>query len=136
MANETTSKSALDTIEQLAKIGGLVAVPVLVALFGYLVQRQLASDNLSRDYVQMAVGILKEQKRPGDEQLRSWAIDLLNANSPNVKLNASVSEQLRDGQVRIPISVYNYTSPRVSSYEYTLPRSPSEGGVPASAPQR
>ena len=121
MTAASTPKTRLDSIEQLAKIMGLIAIPVLLAWLANGLQQQLASENLSRDYVQMAVGILKEEKRNGDDDLRRWAIDLLNTNSPNVKFNASVALQLQRGDVVLPVSSYNYTSPTTSGYNYTLP---------------
>ena len=124
----TSPKTKLDKWEQLAKIASLFALPVVVAILGYIVQKQLASDNLSRDYVQLAVGVLKEKKQPGDEELRRWAVNLLNSNSPNVKLNPIVMEQLQNGDVRIPnyyapvVSNYDYTAPTVSNYNLTKPK--------------
>ncbi|WP_295977637.1 DUF4019 domain-containing protein [uncultured Variovorax sp.] len=95
------AKSLLDRLEQASKVVGAIAVPLVVALFGWLIQRQLATQNLSRDYVQLAVSILKEPKKEDDQQLRQWAVDLLNAHSP-VKLGESVSTKLQSGEISLP----------------------------------
>ncbi len=91
-------KLFLDKIEQMSRIVGTLAIPVAVAFAGWLIQRQLAMQNISRDYVQLAVAILKEPKKEGGEELRGWAVDLLNAHSP-IKLNSSVSKKLKEGTI-------------------------------------
>lgn len=70
-----------DTIEQIAKITPLVAIPVVLAIVGWLTQDSLAKRNVSQEYVKLAVSILKESKDKVDPALRDWAVDLLNQNS-------------------------------------------------------
>ncbi|MFZ4287534.1 hypothetical protein [Variovorax sp. HJSM1_2] len=97
------NKTILDQVEQASKIVGSVAVPLLVALFGWLIQQQLASQTVSRDYVQLAVSILKEPKKEDDQQLREWAVELLNRHAP-IKLGESVSQKLQAGDILLPNS--------------------------------
>jgi hypothetical protein len=67
-----------------------------------IVQQQLLDQTVSKDYVQLAVSILREpdqsKVRP---ELRGWAVDLLNAYS-TVKLNEGIAQQLKSGQVVLP----------------------------------
>ena len=101
MEEKTPRSQLLDRIEQLSKIVATLAIPVLVAAFGWIVQSQLAAQNQSKDYVQLAANILKEAKKEGDEDLREWAIALLNANAP-VKLSENAIRRLRQGEVILP----------------------------------
>lgn len=89
--------------EAIAKIGSLVAIPVVLAVVGWLVQDKLATRTVSKDYVQLAVSILSQPRQAGiDPALRSWAVELLNDNSP-VKFSAEVAGQLRSGVATLPI---------------------------------
>jgi len=88
-----------DLLERLAKLFSLVAIPVVVAFVGWVIQNQLTEKSLGRDYVQLAVSILKEQKI--DPALRSWAVDLLNDNAPT-KFTPAVLRQLKAGEVTLP----------------------------------
>jgi hypothetical protein len=83
----------LEFWKQLAQIGSAVAVPVVLALIGYFVQSSLADAGLKKDYVQMALGVLKEQPTKENEQLRHWAISVLDKNSP-VPIPATLKSQL------------------------------------------
>lgn len=83
----------LESWKQIAQIGSAVAIPVVLALIGYFVQSSLADAGLKKDYVQMALGVLKEQPTKENEQLRQWAIAVLDKNSP-VAIPASLKSQL------------------------------------------
>lgn len=72
----------------------LVAVPLLVAVFGYVgqariaeqtaaVQSAVAEQAVRKDFVQMAIGILsKPPSSEDDRRLREWALKVLDKNSP------------------------------------------------------
>ena len=72
----------LEFWKQIAQIVSALAIPLVIALIGYFVQRSLADAGLKKDYVQMALGVLKEQPSKENEQLRQWAIAVLDKNSP------------------------------------------------------
>ena len=97
------SPSKWDTLERASKTLSIAAIPVVLAVMGVFAQRQLQDQTVGRDYVQLAVSILKE---PEDAQkvtpkLRAWAVDLLNDNSPT-KLSKEVIEELKSGQSILP----------------------------------
>lgn len=73
----STQAERLEFWKQIAQIVSALAVPVVLALIGYFVQRSLADAGLKKDYVQMALGVLKEQPSKENEQLRQWAIAVL-----------------------------------------------------------
>lgn len=104
MTQETTpSRDSWARAETAAKIGSLVAIPVVLAIVGWLVQDKLAARTVNKDYVQLAVSILSQPKQAAiDPALRSWAVELLNENSP-VKFSAEVSGQLRTGVATLPL---------------------------------
>ena len=90
-----------DVVERVSKILSLAAIPLAVALGGWWIQERLATQTVSRDYVQLAVSILKEPVDKQDKELRAWAVGLVNAYSP-VKLSARVVEGLETGNLAFP----------------------------------
>ena len=89
----STQGDRLERWKQVAQIASAVAVPVVLAILGYFVQRSLADAGLKKDYVQMALSVLKEAPSKENEQLRKWAIAVLDKNSP-VPLPPSLKVQL------------------------------------------
>lgn len=89
----STRTERLEFWKQIAQIVSALAVPVVLALIGYYVQRSLADAGLKKDYVQMAIGVLSNQPNKENEQLRQWAISVLDKNSP-VPIPFSLKAQL------------------------------------------
>ncbi len=91
----------LDTAEKLSKMLSIAAIPVVLAVGGWLIQRQLQDQTIRRDYVQLALSILQSpdpSKVP--PEIREWAVDLLNENSPT-KLNAQAIKSLKSGAITL-----------------------------------
>jgi LAS superfamily LD-carboxypeptidase LdcB len=103
--SEPQSKDKWDTVERTSKVLSIAAIPVVIAVGGWYIQRQLQNQTVSRDYVQLAVSILKEpdDKTKIKPELRAWAVDLLKDNSPT-KLSDEVINQLKTGQTILPAS--------------------------------
>ena len=88
-------------IERIAKILSLVAIPIVLAVFGWIIQDRLSEQNLSQEYVKLAVTILEKPKSsevPGG--LRNWAVDLLNQNSPT-KFAPETIRELKAGEISL-----------------------------------
>lgn len=85
----------------MARILSLIAIPVVLAILGGLIQATLSRNTVSRDYVQMAITILTADKTKTPPELRSWAVDLLNKNSP-IKFSDVVVAQLKAGNIEFP----------------------------------
>jgi hypothetical protein len=86
----------------------MLAIPVVLAFGGWVIQQRLQNQTVSRDYVQLAVSILKEPQTSNvDPQMRTWAVQLLNDNSPT-RFNSQVFEQLKSGAAQLPES-FNVT---------------------------
>ena len=96
----------LDTVEKLSRILSIAAIPVVLAVGGWLIQRQLQDQTIRRDYVQLALSILQNpdpSKVP--PEIREWAVDLLSENSPT-KLNVQAIKSLKSGA--ITLSGFNF----------------------------
>ncbi|OEU60519.1 MAG: hypothetical protein BBJ57_10670 [Desulfobacterales bacterium PC51MH44] len=102
LKQEGDSHSRLKAIESIAKLLSLVAIPVIIAIIGWGIQDRLTSRTVSKDYVQLAVGILaKPDSEAVDPGLRKWAVDLLNQNSPT-KFSPELEIQLKEGTASLP----------------------------------
>ena len=105
LINQSQSKppNSWDKIEQIGRIVSLaaipIAIPIALAIYGSITQNALQKQTISRDYVQIAVSILKE--REVDPALRGWAADLLAADSPT-KIPDELQAKLRGGEVYLP----------------------------------
>lgn len=78
-------KVLLERMEKLAKVFSLIAIPVAIAWGGWVVQKEIQDQAIRRDYVQLAISILREPKDSNfPDELRGWAVDLLDKSSPIV----------------------------------------------------
>jgi len=99
---EPAKPDAWDRVETVSRTLSIAAIPVLLAVVGWLVQRQIQKQSVGKDYVQLAVSILREpDSSKVNPELRGWAVDLLNAYSV-VKLSDAVSTVLKAGQATLP----------------------------------
>jgi WD40 repeat protein len=87
--------------ERTARIVSLIAIPVVIAIIGAIIQATLSRSTVSRDYVQLAVSILTADKTKTPQELRDWAVDLLNSNSPT-KFSKDVADRLKGGEINLP----------------------------------
>ena len=69
-----SSHDRLEYWKQIAQIASSIAVPVVLGVVGWIVQNALADAGLKKDYVQIALAVLKEQPRSENKELRQWAI--------------------------------------------------------------
>lgn len=86
---EFVSKSSLEKALLISQIFSMIAIPVVLALIGYWVQRGVQDQQIKRDYVNLAISLLvpkKEGEVQTTPELKNWAVKLLNDSSP-VKLS-------------------------------------------------
>ena len=95
-------KSNLDHFEQIAKIASAIAIPIVLAIVGWFIQRQSVNNSLNQEYIKLAVSVLKEKEEPDQESLRAWAVQLLNQHS-EVKFNDKVRADLASGKLAFPM---------------------------------
>jgi hypothetical protein len=71
-------------------------VPLIVAYVGFLIQQSVAKQTTAKDYVALAVKILRADPKKDVESdpLRDWAVDVLVRDSP-VKVSEAAETQLR-----------------------------------------
>ncbi|WP_199140078.1 M15 family metallopeptidase [Pedobacter sp. ASV12] len=80
-------------------------IPIVLGVGGWLLQRSIQDQSIRRDYVQLAVSILKTgDTTKANAGLRGWAVKLLNENS-TVKFSESVQQQLKSGDVSLANNV-------------------------------
>ena len=92
-------------VERVSKMLSIAAIPIVLAIGGWYIQKQLQNQTLSRDYVQLAVSILKEPDTAKIKpELRSWAVDLLSDNSPT-KFSPEIAKQLKTGETILPANL-------------------------------
>jgi hypothetical protein len=87
MSRETWAKA-----KDLATIFSLIAIPIILHSF----QDRLATRGIEKDYVQLAVEILRQpegKENTNSEQLRTWAVKVVDEYAP-VKLTAEVKSEL------------------------------------------
>jgi len=97
----TPDKSFWETAEKISKTFSIAAIPVVLAAGGWLIQKRLQDQTLRRDYVQLAVTVLKEPASSQD--MKTWAVDLLSVNSP-VPFTRQIQTDLSNGKIQIPVN--------------------------------
>ena len=116
----------------MAKITSYVAIPVVIAVVGGLIQSSLSSRNVAQQYVQLAVSILTQSKAEVDPELREWAVDLLNMNSPT-RLGVNVAAQLKAGTLNLPPQGNPLEAPNLRLAQRYLKRLKYYGGAETGA---
>jgi hypothetical protein len=114
--NEAAAQAGgwLESAEKISRILSVAAIPVVLGIGGLIIQRQLQKQTVGAAYVNLAVTILENPDRskvPGE--LREWAVDLLNDNSPT-KLNSKAADSLKSGAVTLPTSFNFVPSPALT----------------------
>ncbi|MCG7375235.1 hypothetical protein MHL40_21530 [Pseudomonas luteola] len=105
---EDTGKNksnGLAKVQAYANIFASVMVPILIAVFGWLIQVKQSEEGAKKDYVQMALSILNNKDRAEDEELRQWAIKVLDETAP-VPFTKGLKDGLAKGDLVIIPSVY------------------------------
>lgn len=90
------STRLLQFAESISKILATIAIPVVLAVGGWYIQDSVSRQSVNKDYVALAVSIL--QKHDADPNLRSWAVRLLNDNSPT-KFSDQTFQDLLSGAI-------------------------------------
>lgn len=96
-------QETLSKIQSIATILSSVAIPIVIALVGWWVQSSVSNEGIKKDYVQMAVGILKDTEKQKDEEMRKWAVAVLDKNSP-VPFSSDLRSKLEKGAVFVSVS--------------------------------
>jgi len=95
--------NTLKKVEIYARIFSLIAIPVLIAIGGWVVQNNLSNQALKGEYVKVAISVLKEKPSKENIPLKRWAATILNKYS-EVKLSKNELVLLRTGKAMLPPS--------------------------------
>lgn len=68
--------------QSISAILSAVAIPIVLALSGYAVQQSIAEDGIKKDYLTLAVGMLKTDGDKLDPDLKKWASAVITKFSP------------------------------------------------------
>lgn len=96
----SVKQETLNKLQIVASIFSSVGIPLAIALVGWWVQASISDESIKKDYVQISIGILLNDKVK-DEDLRKWAINVLSKNSP-----VPFSSELKSKLVSREISIY------------------------------
>ena len=86
----------LERTKNIATIFSAIAIPIVLTIAGYFIQRQITNESLKKDYVGIAASILKEDSKKQEPELREWAVKVLDDNSP-VPFSKKAKEGLLSG---------------------------------------
>lgn len=97
-------QETLSKVQSIASILSAIALPIVLAVIGYVVQDKLSSEGIKKDYVGIAVGILKDRSLKEDDDMRKWAVAVLDSNSP-VPFSKDLKARLERGTSFVPVPV-------------------------------
>lgn len=104
-------KEMLEKIQSIAHILSSVAIPIVIAVYGSFIQKSISNDAIKKDYVQIALDVLKDEKQ--DKEIRKWAVTVLDKNAP-VPFSSKMINKLEGGYpllIRMPIPPEEFMSP-------------------------
>lgn len=74
--------SVLEKTRSIATILSAIAIPAVLGLVGYTVQQSIAEDGIKKDYLTMAMNMLREGGDKLDPSLKAWATTVVSKYSP------------------------------------------------------
>lgn len=89
----SSKKTMLEKAQLISAILSAIAIPVVLGLIGYSVQRSIAEDGIKKDYLTMAVAMLRDGDNRLDPELKAWATAVVAKYSP-VPFSPSAEEKL------------------------------------------
>jgi len=95
-----SQRDTLGKIQVVTNILAAIAIPLLIAIFGWKVQSEISNQSVNKDYVKMALDILNDKQQNNDRELRRWAIDILDKNSP-IPFSEKMREKIEVGDLLI-----------------------------------
>jgi len=101
MSDNNQNKSNWDTIDKMVRVISLVAIPVVLAIFGYIVQSNIKNQEVSQNYVQLSISLLtRDDQANVHPEIRGWAVELLDDHSP-IKFNPDVKAAIKKGDISL-----------------------------------
>lgn len=109
---------SLDKLEKISRIAAAIAIPVVIAIGGWLLQVHSESGKLNQEYVKIAVEILRADSDTQNVALREWAVDLIDKHS-EVSLSTPARKALISGEAGLPPTTPSARTP--GNYDLGLP---------------
>lgn len=78
----SNNRDNFERAKNIATIISAIAIPIIITIAGYFIQKQISDAGLRKDYVLIASNILKDNPKNQEPDLREWAIKILEDNSP------------------------------------------------------
>lgn len=75
-------RETLEALESWSKIVGAVAVPITIAVVGWWLQTRIAEEATRKDYLQLAINILREDQKKQDPRVVAWATEVFQQSAP------------------------------------------------------
>lgn len=88
----------LGRVYKLSQIFALVGTPIVVALLGWKAQASAVEISTSKDYIQLAIQVLKEPLQEDRLASRTWAIGIIQKYSP-VAFSPEAGRELSKGAI-------------------------------------
>lgn len=83
----------METLNIIIKIVSTILIPVMVVWFGNRVSRAIKEKEIRVKYIEIAIDILKEKPDEKEQEIRQWAINVINEFS-ELKLPETVQQTL------------------------------------------
>jgi hypothetical protein len=113
------NKDVWDKISSLSALLASVLVPVVLALVGNAYTNALKESENRAKYTELAINILKDKPTQETNDVRAWAIDVINQYS-GVPMSAQVKSQLLESRlVRSDFSRSNFQESNFSGSNFS-----------------
>ena len=107
-ADKESPKSRLDRAQQMAQVFSLFALPLIVAVGGWWIQRSIATADIEQKYVELALSVLREPPKGTDKSLRTWSAQTL-AKYSKIPFTSEDLRRLSEGSAVLPKSSGSFT---------------------------
>jgi hypothetical protein len=117
----TKSKDAWDKMSALSALLASVLVPVVIAIVGNSYTNTLKQSENRVKYTELAISILKDKPTPETQDVRAWAIDVINLYS-GVSMSPQVKSQLLASRlVRSDFASSDFSESDFQGSNFTVP---------------
>jgi len=99
----TQERDTLGKLQAIANIAAAIIVPILIAYVGWVLQFKQVESARSQEFVKMALNILADNSGNATDELKTWAIKIIDVESP-VPLSRDLSLAIKNGD--LPIRKY------------------------------
>lgn len=96
--------NSYEKIRVFGNLAATILIPLVIALVANWYTSAIKERELSAKYITLAIGILREEPKKGSEEIRKWAIDIVNMYS-KVKISKTLKEKLLIEPINITIDV-------------------------------